>query len=144
MSYSCRLPKIEKFTKAGVSASKIKLAEKITERMRKAEEVVDECRKQWDTLEQEMNAELKEITAKQFAEKYGLKFGEAYVATPRFAGKVINIIPTEVQFDTWDKRAYYLCAVVSPSGKILKTDKFFPEAWNIVPAQPKQAKTASK
>lgn len=89
----------------------------------RAEEVLTELEKQAETKMLE-----------NFKRDVGLEFGKPYVATPKFSGRPLNIIPSNVKLN-YSGVPMLVCSVFNRSGVLSEVKEINPTAWEFTPAE---------
>jgi hypothetical protein len=125
--------KIKHFQKLSIGASVIAKIEALRAKHSKAKNDLEALENKIGGLFEELDALALEQAKKEMLATKGLVIGNAYVATPKFPGRVLNVILSAVDTN-YDKRPRLLCAVVGGGGKITKTEALYPDVWEFVPA----------
>ena len=126
--------KLKPFIDAGIAPAKTNRAKAIHAKKKKLDEEAERLTAEFEKILNELTEIATQKAIKDFKAEKNLAVNQAYIATPKFAGKVLKIIITNIQLNC-RKEPVLIAAIIGRDGGVRETKEINPISWDFVPAE---------
>jgi hypothetical protein len=125
---------LKPFIDAGIAPAKTKQAQQLAQKINKLRKEKDDAQEEWGKLIKELEQVATDKAITDFKKEKGIVVNQPFIATPKFAGKVLNVIITTIKLNH-RKEPVLIAAVIGRDGGVRETREINAISWDLVPAE---------